>query len=170
MWVAPLSAVDLEEIYAARIALESMTVRLTVPTMGDAQHAELVQLVDAMDRPEPSAQLIEVHRRFHRAITAASGERIGGLLEDLSDHAIRYRGLYRAIPANHGVSLSEHRGITDACIQGDAALASALVARHLARTALTTLAMLSPERPGTIIRTALQQAAVDKSPSELATA
>jgi DNA-binding GntR family transcriptional regulator len=47
--IADFSIADLEALYAMRIALETVAVRLTVPTLGPEQFAELEGLMAQMD-------------------------------------------------------------------------------------------------------------------------
>ena len=50
----------------------------------------------------------------------------------------------------------EHESIFAACEARDAELAAALLARHLARSALTVLTKIAPEKEPVAVRTALQ--------------
>src|SRR5690606_30124655 len=82
------------------------------------------------------------HREFHRRLVQHAGRRVVELLDRLSDHAGRYRRVYLA-GTSYGfeAAAAEHRELLESCRAGDANLAAAQLARHLAHTALDVLAM-----------------------------
>jgi GntR family transcriptional regulator, rspAB operon transcriptional repressor len=92
--VADLSAADAEQLYAMRIALEAMAVRVTVPELGSRGIAELEGLLAQMDhymRRRDHAGLRNPHRAFHARLVAGAGERTATTISLLFDHAERYR-------------------------------------------------------------------------------
>ena len=121
--VAELSLADLEQLYASRVLLEALAVRLTVPVYTEADLAEL------------------------RGALAA---------RNLSDHTGRYRRVYMAEPRAWSAAAQEHAAIVDACVSGSITAASTQLARHLARTALTLIALFDPEHEPTPVREALR--------------
>jgi DNA-binding GntR family transcriptional regulator len=144
--IAPLSAADVEGVYCARLSLEVTAVRLTVPRFKPEQLAELegslAQLVH-FARARDYERWEGVHRRFHRLLVSQAGDRLTELLEQLSDHAERYRRLYTTqAPRAWSAGAHEHRMIVDAVLGGDAVLASRRVAAHLANTANGVVTML----------------------------
>ena len=55
------------------------------------------------------------HRAFHRGLVAQAGERLVALMEQLSDHAERYRRVYTLeTPGAWTAGVEEHRAIFDA--------------------------------------------------------
>jgi DNA-binding GntR family transcriptional regulator len=82
------------------------------------------------------------------------------LVEDLWEHAERYRLLHR----EHGgeqthvarLVQSDHAAVLEAAEQGDAAAAAKYTAGHLARTALMTLINIDPRHEPTRVRAALE--------------
>jgi len=156
--VAEMSVADLEQQYAARMLIEALAVRLTVPLY---TAADLASLKDAL------ASMIELkghdldlweaaHQRFHRLLRSYAGDRICRLAADLSDHTERYRRVYMAEPRAWSAAITEHTAIVDACVSRSAAVASTQLARHLARTALTVIAVFDPEHEPTPVREALR--------------
>jgi DNA-binding GntR family transcriptional regulator len=156
--VAELSVADLEQLYASRVLLEALAVRLTVPAFTQQDLDELRQALSRMT--ELKGRDVDVweaaHHSFHRLLRRYAGERIGRQADDLSDHTERYRRVYMAEPRAWSAAAAEHTAIVDACVAGDAALASTHLARHLARTALTLIALFSPEHEPAPVREALR--------------
>src|SRR6266487_2136876 len=110
--VAALTVADLEQLYAARVVVDSLQARLAVPRLSGDDVAEMSRRLEAM------AELAARH--------------------DLE-----------AWDVHHGA-------IHQACLAGDAVQASRQVARHLGTTALTIIALASPERDPVPVREALR--------------
>src|SRR5207245_10121824 len=88
-----------------------------------------------------------------------AGERLVRFVEQLSDHAERYRRVYIAgDPRAWSSGAAEHREIYEAAERRDADGASDATVQHLARTALTVLANLAPEHDPRLVRGAMQAA------------
>jgi DNA-binding GntR family transcriptional regulator len=137
--IAELTAADAEELYVMRIALEGVAVRITVPRLGSPGVAELEGLMAQMDhymRLDDFAGFRAPHHAFHERLVAAAGERVTGIIAQLFDHAERYRVNFGAThPEIWDQRRAEHRGIVDACAEGDADLAVRRLVEHYARTA-----------------------------------
>jgi DNA-binding GntR family transcriptional regulator len=159
--VAPFSPGDLEEVYAMRIVNEALAIRATVPHLTDEDmavlHADLGRMealsgTDIVDW-EP------VHRHFHHTLVAYGGPRLVSHIQQLSDHAERYRLVYLPRePRAWSVGAAEHREIVAACEARDEAGAAELLARHLARTAGSMLLHVAPDHEPTLMRTAVRAA------------
>jgi GntR family transcriptional regulator, rspAB operon transcriptional repressor len=162
--IAQLSGTDAEELYLMRIALETIAIRLTVPTLESQDLAELEGLMAQMEhyiRSKDGHGLRAPHRAFHTKLVAASGERVVTEITQLFDHAERYR-----LSQGGGkggtqwmVRQDEHRAILDAAAAGDADLAARRLAEHYAHTARLVFAGLDPEHDLARLRTALAAAA-----------
>lgn len=157
--VADFSIPDLEQLYAMRISLETLAIRLTVPLL---QAEELRQLQDLLaqmsELPTPlEYERWEVpHRAFHLALVAHAGSRVVTMIAQLSDHAERYRRFYsNEVPRSFERGVREHQAIVDACQARDPARAAEYLARHYSSVALGTLAVLAPEYDPLLLRTAL---------------
>jgi DNA-binding GntR family transcriptional regulator len=159
--VADFSIHDLEELYAMRILNETLAVFATVPRLSIAEleaiatDLEDMEAVAGIDMPAWEAS----HRRFHRGLVARSGARLLRLVEQLSDHAERYRRAYIATDTrawNQGSA--DHHRIYQAALHGDAAAAGSATAEHLARTALTVLSNAAPQHDPVLVRGALRSA------------
>lgn len=165
VWVRPLSVTDLEQLYATRIVLEALAVRLSVPQF---VQADLVAIDAAIAAMEEAAAELDVesweqpHRTYHELIRRHAGERIVAIAADLSDHADRYRRLYLTAPLAWISAAAEHLAIASACREADAERAAELLARHLARTALAVAAMIAPDHDPAAIRAAVSLVAATR--------
>jgi DNA-binding GntR family transcriptional regulator len=160
--VTPLSTDDFEDLYAIRIALESLAVRLTVPLLSQAELADVklayLEWSAALSEGDLGA-FRESHRRFHFSLYAHAGTRLVKQVADLWDHAERYR-LLQWTHAGDQTQIArlghrDHAGILEAAQQHDAALAGRRMAEHIARTALMTLVQVDPNHEPTRVREAL---------------
>ncbi|WP_371869245.1 hypothetical protein [Mycolicibacter algericus] len=90
------------------------------------------------------------------------GPRMRSQLEELWDHAERYRAYYRQSASDAlalaSIAHDEHASIMRSAWEGDAVRCGRLIAAHLARTALTTLASLDPTHDPMMIREAISRA------------
>jgi DNA-binding GntR family transcriptional regulator len=158
--VADFSIEDVEELYAVRIANETLAIRLTVPLMEAEDHAQLARSLEAMARHADTGDVDNwelAHRTFHAQLVARAGRRLGALLSELYDHAERYRRLYvRSEPRAMSIGAAEHEAIVDACRARDADQAGAELARHLSRTALMALMQIAPEHEPAMVRSTLR--------------
>jgi DNA-binding GntR family transcriptional regulator len=171
--VAPLTVDDLEQIAAMRISLETLGVRASAPVLGDDDVAAMVGAVDRMDRAVQPATLSfdefrASHRLFHTTLFSKVGARMRTQLEELWDHAERYRVAYRRTADDRtalaNIAHYEHAAIVEAAQQRDPQRIGRLIAEHLARTALTTIASLDATHDPKIIREALIIALAAGSP------
>ena len=157
--VAALSAEDFEEICIMRIALETVAIRITVPTLRSADIAELEGYMAQMEhyqRVGDAAGWSAPHRAFHRLLVAASGPRVSREIADLSDQSERYRLRFGGYGTwDDRRPEQEHRGILDAAASGDPELAAVRLAEHYARTAALVFGTLEPERGLGRLRTAI---------------
>ena len=161
--VADFSIADAEELYAMRIALEVVGVRLTVPTLTSEDLAELEGLMAQMDHymRQADQQRMDVpHSAFHARLVSAAGSRIATTTRQLFDHAQRYRFAYGAIaPDGYEERRAEHRAILDSAAEGDAEAASVHLARHYTQTAMLVIRKLDAEHDPVLIRTTLETVA-----------
>lgn len=143
--VTSFSPRDLEELYVTLLPLEALAIRLTIPRLdsadvaameGDlAQMAHYAELHDVEGWEAP-------HRDFHRRLVQHAGRRVVDLLDQLSDHAGRYRRVYLA-GTSYGfdAAAAEHREILDSCRASEIDTAASRLVHHLAHTAFDVLAM-----------------------------
>jgi DNA-binding GntR family transcriptional regulator len=161
--VAPLTTEDFEDLYAMRIVLDSLAVRLTIPHLTDDEVADLriayLEATAAASQGDVAAYR-EPHRRFHFGLFAHAGARLEQEVDDLWDHAERYR-LLQVEHAGDRAQLvrlgeREHAGILEAAEKGDAELGAKRMAEHLARTSLMTLLQIDHRHEPVRVRAALE--------------
>jgi len=134
--IATLTAEDFEEITIARLALEAVAIRITVPTLTATNVAALEGYLAQMEYYQKVGDqrgLREPHRAFHHTLVAAAGPRVSAEIGELTDHAARYRLRFGAF-AGWADRRAEHRAILDAAAAGDADLAAHRLVAHYART------------------------------------
>jgi DNA-binding GntR family transcriptional regulator len=166
--VSPVTTEDFEDLYAMRIVLDSLAVRLTVPSLSDAELADI--RLGYLEATAAAAQgdvagYREPHRRFHFGLYAHAGPRLLRQVQDLWDHAERYRGLharYGGDPAMLARLVQrDHAAILEAAEGRDPALAARRQAEHLARTALMTLVHTDHRHDAVRVRAALEHVYAD---------
>ncbi|MFL5799659.1 MAG: GntR family transcriptional regulator [Actinomycetota bacterium] len=157
--VAALSVADLEQLYAARVVIDALTLRLSVARFSDEDLTEMEQCLRTMERLAADRDVDlweESHRAFHGTFRRYAGDRFERMAGDLSDHTERYRRVYLAEPRAWTAAAEEHRAVYEACRARRPTEAAQLLARHLARTALTLIAALDPEHDPRPVREALR--------------
>ncbi|MBD9727358.1 GntR family transcriptional regulator [Streptomyces caniscabiei] len=150
---------DLDAVYGARIMLETLAVSMTAKSftavdaerMSDALKRMKTLTVD--DHPD---QWHAAHHEFHSIATQAVGPQLQRMIASLGEHSERYIRLAQlGAPASWGKAYAEHEALLEALRLSDPAEAARVVARHLARTALSVLADIAPEYEPAATRTAL---------------
>lgn len=149
--VKPHSFDEVEEVCIIRMSLEATAVRLTTPTLSNADHAALEGLLATIDRfayVEDWTGIEEPHREFHHRIAAGVGPRMDELREHLWNQASRYRRTSFQKIAVEGMETrrTEHRQLLDAIEAYDADRAAAFMTIQIARTALEIAHDLDPAR------------------------
>jgi DNA-binding GntR family transcriptional regulator len=161
--IAALSSEDAEELYVMRIALETVAIRMTVPTLASADIAQLEGDIAQMDhymRARDWRGLRGPHRSFHTRLVEASGMRVVGTIAQLFDQAERYRLAHGAATDREWeLRAVEHRAILDAALAGDADLSARRLAEHYVHTAKLVFAGMDPGHDLARLRTTLQAVA-----------
>lgn len=160
--VADFSLDDLEELYASRLVLEPLALTVRVPSL---TASELDGLATALEDMRQRAEQRDYdrftvpHERFHALLSSGSGGRLTRLMKQLADHARRYRRVYTTqTPGAWDVVIGHDTRILQAVSRGDAVAAGAELARHLAATALSMMALMDPLHDPRLLRAALHQA------------
>jgi GntR family transcriptional regulator, rspAB operon transcriptional repressor len=155
--VAQLTVPDLEQLYAARIVIESLGARLAVPALTAEDLAEMGRLLAEMTEVDRGLEEWDVwHRAFHDLLKSRYGERLSRTAQDLFDYTERYRHVYLTGPHALATVEEDHQAIYAACRAGDAVAVSVHLARHTARAALTCIALAEPEHDPAPVREALR--------------
>jgi DNA-binding GntR family transcriptional regulator len=142
------SVADVEQLYVARVMLESEAVRATVPQLTSRDDAELLGYLAQMDHYGGASDWIALrdpHRAFHHRLYSAAGERLIGLIAELAEHGERYRAANAASAELWEQRQAEHRAIAAAAGRRDPELSAQLLVEHYVRTAVMICADLEPE-------------------------
>jgi DNA-binding GntR family transcriptional regulator len=156
--VAQLTVADLEQLYAARIVIESLGARLAVPVLTEGDLAEMRGMLREMTNvKDHDLEAWDVwHRAFHDLLKNRYGERLSRTARDLFDYTERYRHVYLTEPHALVTVEKDHQAIYESCQAGDALAAGVHLARHTARAALTVIALAEPEHDPAPVREALR--------------
>jgi DNA-binding GntR family transcriptional regulator len=168
MRVTSLSVSGLEDLYAMRILLEGLAVRMTVPKLTDEDFSQLKRSLSEM-KSASEAQAYEAwevpNQSFHRRLVRYAGERQQCEMRELADHAKRYRRAYTTgTPWAWVRGIKEHQEILDACIQRNPYLAAERLTRHYSSVVLGLLGTLAPEHEPVAVRTATRMVLCDFAP------
>ncbi len=159
-----------DSLYASRILLEALSIRLTVPRIEQVDVQALKQVLTELDEAAAHIDLDaweEPHRRFHRLLVLHAEDSLRQRIAGYADQCEYYRRLYYRLVSTQQpvrsaeVIAAEHHSIASACTQGKADLAAYLLTRHYARTALTVLGQMAPEFDPVAVRMALQIVGAD---------
>ncbi|QII00308.1 GntR family transcriptional regulator [Rhodococcoides fascians A21d2] len=139
---------EIEQLYAARIALEALGVRVSTGYLTDVEMERGRSLLVEMQELEHAgdmAQWGETHRRFHATCMARIAEPMVRTVTSFSERSERYLRLYQVWhPHSFSAAHDEHEAILEAVGGSNPAAAASLMADHLAHTALTVLGDLAP--------------------------
>ncbi len=150
MVVRRLSTRDAAELYAVRARLEGLVAGAAAERVTDADAGRLHSL---LRRNAALAGLAEgamesgheIHVELERIADHAWGSRMLGQIEG---QLARYRRFSNASADRRAAALSEHRGIIDAVVAGDSALAAARAEEHVLAAREETLAQLGTALDG----------------------
>jgi DNA-binding GntR family transcriptional regulator len=157
--VRDLDPQELDQLYAVRILLEAFGARLTAGHLSDAEVADAQSTLQIMDDAHDQGDMdtwVVAHRHFHGVCVSRADGPLLQVINSYSERSERYLRLYqRWHPQSFSVAHDEHEGILRAVVAGDRLKSAALMARHLAATALTVLHDASSETAGVAIQEAL---------------
>jgi DNA-binding GntR family transcriptional regulator len=165
--IPPLSVADVEELYAMRIALETLAMCKTVPTLSDEDVAELERLcelasleAEAHERGHSAqaARAQAAHDAFHGRFLAGGGERLSAAIAQLTDHATRY-SLVNLLPSSYADRQATRLAMLEAAGARDGSAAAAAFGAHHARVAHQLIAQLNADSRQPLFEIALARAA-----------
>jgi DNA-binding GntR family transcriptional regulator len=155
--IAHLSGEDAEELYIMRISLETLAIRITVPVLTPTDLAEMEGFMAQMAHYAKNGDGIGhriPHRQFHHRLIYGAGPRVSTEIDELFDHAERYRQRFGAL-GGFEERAEEHRAILDAAADGDADAAAELLAGHYLHTVRLVFGALDPDHDLARLRTAV---------------
>lgn len=135
--IAPMSASEARELLEARLSLEPSATELAALRRTEEDIAAMRAAADGLLPITRTwgEDAIGAHRAFHRAIYAASHNKVlTRLLDDLWDKTDRYRRIGLDMPAGEGartLDLNQHHEILELVADGEAAASAELVRSHI---------------------------------------
>lgn len=134
--VSALSAAEADEIYAMRIALESLVLRRAIPRLSQADWLRAEGALAALDQAQNPARWSELNWEFHATLYQAAGmPRLMDTVARLHHNVARYLILYLAGLAYQASSQAEHQAILAAARRRDSEAAVAHLEQHLTSAA-----------------------------------
>jgi len=148
--VAGLDPQELDDVYAARILLETLALSMTLDGFTAKHQREAKTLLASMRKAARTADFqlwFSSHAHFHRLITAGAGPTLRRQLAAFADRTIRYIRIYQlSEPASwQAAGDVEHAAILQALVAHDGPAALSGLAHHLARTAERVLTDCAPD-------------------------
>jgi DNA-binding GntR family transcriptional regulator len=151
--VRPFKLEELDSIYAARIMLECLALRLTVPEMTARQLGSLQGTVTTMAGANHGGGATAIwenaHLAFHQALVAGAAPALKVEIDNLMARGDRYvrLGIGADTPSVLALVDAEHASIEQACQEHNAIAAASLLGAHLAHAAHTIGSYIAPGSP-----------------------
>ncbi len=143
--VSSLSSAEVEEIYAMRIALETLVLRKAIPNLTEADILKADHLLTLIDTEEKPMDWGKQNWAFHDTLyLPANMPMLMNTLRILSVNVARYFVIYQAM-SYRKVSQEQHRDILDACRVGDIDSACFYLENHLRSAAKNMVAFLKEQ-------------------------
>jgi DNA-binding GntR family transcriptional regulator len=160
--VAPVDPREVDSVYACRIVTEGLAARLAATSVAVRDLAVLRERLAGLSAAARAADMPAweaLHRDFHRLLAAGCDDTLLALTGPMADRCERYRRVARADFDPQALLLSndEHEQIVAAYAAREAGRAAALLAGHLARSAMTVLGKIDPAHHPAAITAALAQ-------------
>lgn len=130
--VSELSIQEVDEIYAMRIALETVALQRALPRLTIADLTRADDILIAIDHEQNVARWSELNWEFHATLYApANLPRLLDWVHTLHVNVARYLVIYLASLDYQTTSQQEHRTIVTACRHGDIETATKTLQLHL---------------------------------------
>jgi DNA-binding GntR family transcriptional regulator len=150
---------ELELLYAGRITLECLGVRLTAGHLSREEERSAAAAFREMDRTlraGDTASWSIAHHRLHRLLTGRAGSAVLRTTASYAEQSDRY---VLAFQHQHEDAIAErqreHAAILAAVREGQSQRAVELMAHHLSGTALRVMADFAPGRPAAAVLAAV---------------
>jgi DNA-binding GntR family transcriptional regulator len=158
--VVGLDLEQLDSLYAVRISLESLGIRLTAGHLTRAELRGARGCLLEMERTYRANDLsgwAAAHRRFHLALVAKAGETVLRTISSYAEMTDRYVRLEQVRHReNHSERHAEHVALLDAVRAGDSAAAVRLLIEHLAGAATRVIGEAAPGRGTPAVQAAVE--------------
>jgi DNA-binding GntR family transcriptional regulator len=160
--VTHLDVGELDALYGSRIALEGLGLRLTTGQLSDDEIAEARLRLSQMRTAGRSNDMegwLTAHQRFHEVLVCRAGAQVCRTMASYAEQSERYLRVYHfSRPAAPWTRHGEHQALLAAVLGEDPEHSSALIAKHLAQTALSVLRDLAPNSEAHAVHAAVSMA------------
>lgn len=149
---------ELELLYAGRVTLECLGVRLTAGRLSREEERSAVAAIREMDRTQragDTAGWSVAHHRLHRLLIGRSGSAVLRTTASYAEQSDRYVRAYQLRHDAFAARQREHTAILEAVRDGEPHRAVELMAQHLSGTALRVMADFAPGRPAAAVLAAV---------------
>ncbi|WP_076073116.1 GntR family transcriptional regulator [Sphingomonas montana] len=136
-FVQPMSAAQVDEIYALRLTIEPKAAGHAALVADDAARERAIEAFEQLDAAAGTnlADVAVRNRHFHTALVRPGGRLLTTqLVERLSILAERYVVAHLQPAGRETRAHQEHRGLLDAWLARDATALEILLAQHISRT------------------------------------
>jgi len=126
---------EVKEIYAAKRLIEGFSAREAAGRLSSKETTQLKSLIRKMEthiKRQEGDKYIRVAEQFHDLVNRAAGNKVTyGIYQKLSKQTLWHRINFLSFPGRLKCSLSEHKEILDALVQGNQDLAESLIKEHI---------------------------------------
>ena len=130
--VSELSAVEMVEIYAMRIALESVAIEKAIPQLSNADLIRAQGVLEILDSERDKEQWGDLNWEFHATLyQAAQMPLLMNTIQSLHNNVARYLIIYLDRLSASDISQKEHWALLQACRDKDINRAVTILKRHL---------------------------------------
>lgn len=136
--VTRMSAVEMDEMFRIRCALEPIAIELAMPMMTSRDIDKAAAYIEKMENLSDLSWMCDLNLNFHLSLYVAS--EASHLLKMIRHaHYVSHRYVHASYWAGHSMPASqdEHRAILEACRRRDPELASQLTRQHIQQAGQT---------------------------------
>jgi DNA-binding GntR family transcriptional regulator len=172
--VVGIDIADLDSAYAARVLVESLAVKLSVPVLGAEGITALEAAYRAMHEHrwehQESAEWRSAHRAFHAGLTVGADAQLRHQVMTMADRTVHYLRLAQFTDVSiWSEGQMGHEAVLAAARRGDSQGAALAMAVHLATTARRVLHEVNPGLRLTAVTAALDMIGVPQERSSAVT-
>lgn len=142
--VSELSAAEVEEIYAMRIALETLALEKAIPLLSNADLIRAKSAIEIIDSETDKSQWGELNREFHDTLyRAAQMPLLLQSIHQLHNNVTRYLIIYLDKLSASGNSQKQHWDLLKACQDRNTPEAVRILKQHLEQASDNLVSHLS---------------------------
>ena len=142
--VSAVSADEAREIFAMRIALETLALGTAIPRLDADDLSRASGILDAIDEETDRARWGDLNWQFHATLYQAAGmPLLLSTIHTLHNNVLRYLIIYLDSLAASPVSQTQHREILAACREKNVLAAKRALHRHLEQASLKLVSFLT---------------------------